>query len=107
MFSAQIDSEGKCFHITDSQLPKSPNVIPVDTYDVLGKIWDGEKWNDPPAPEPEPIPKPTQLDNIESTQLVIMEAMADQYEESLEKELNNMEVQATIYEAILELGGNV
>lgn len=34
-----------------------------------------------------------------------MAAMADQYEESLEKDLRNMDVQATIYEAILELGG--
>lgn len=48
---------------------------------------------------------PTQLDNIETTQLTIMTAMAEQYEESLERELTNMEVQATIYEAILELGG--
>lgn len=42
---------------------------------------------------------------IHQTQLTIMTAMAEQYEESLERELTNMEVQATIYEAILELGG--
>ena len=51
--------------------------------------------------------EPTQLDNIEATQLTIMIAMAEQYEESLERELVNMEVQATIYEAILEMGGAV
>ena len=51
--------------------------------------------------------EPTQLDNIEATQLTIMTAMAEQYEESLERELVNMEVQATIYEAILEMGGAV
>lgn len=54
----------------------------------------------------------TQLDIIqesvssnENSQLTIMEALAEQYEENLEKDLNNMEVQATIYETILELGG--
>ena len=52
-------------------------------------------------------PTPTQLDTITETQLIIMEAMAEQYEESLERELTNMEVQATIYEAILEMGGAV
>lgn len=51
------------------------------------------------------IVPPTQLDNIQETQLTIMTAMAEQYEESLERELTNMEVQATIYEAILEMGG--
>lgn len=44
---------------------------------------------------------------VEMNQMTMMEAMADQYEEQLERELNNMEVQATIYETILELGGNV
>lgn len=56
-------------------------------------------------------PAPTvieqKMDATQETQLIMMEAMADQYEEQLERELNNMEVQATIYEAILELGGNV
>ena len=42
---------------------------------------------------------------VSRSQLVIMEAMAEQYEESLVRDLNNMETQATIYEAILELGG--
>lgn len=50
--------------------------------------------------------QPAQLDNIEESQLIIMEAMADQYEQQQEDNLVNMEVQATIYEAILELGGN-
>ena len=46
-----------------------------------------------------------QLDNIKETQLMIMEAMADQYEQGLEQDLINMEVQATIYEAVMALGG--
>ena len=31
--------------------------------------------------------------------------MADQYEQGLEQDLINMEVQATIYEAVMALGG--
>ena len=57
-------------------------------------------------PEPLPEPKPTQLDIIQEQQLIIMTAQADQYEQNLENHLNDMEVQATLYEAILELGGN-
>lgn len=52
-------------------------------------------------------PEPTQLDRIEEQQLIIMTAQADQYEQNLENRLNDMEVQATMYEAILELGGNI
>ena len=58
-----------------------------------------------PFPYCPPPKEPTQLDIITETQLIIMEAMAEQYEESLERDITNMEVQATIYEAILELGG--
>lgn len=44
---------------------------------------------------------------IQSNQLILMEAMATQYEESLENRLNDQEVQATIYETLLEMqGGN-
>ena len=52
-------------------------------------------------------PEPTQLDIIQEQQLIIMTAQADQYEQNLENRLNDMEVQATLYEAILELGGNL
>lgn len=51
--------------------------------------------------------EPTQLDIIQEQQLIIMTAQADQYEQNLENRLNDMEVQATLYEAILELGGNI
>lgn len=57
----------------------------------------GEKYT---APAREPS-------EVEKTQLIMMEAMADQYEERMEQELNNMEVMATIYEAVLELGGGI
>lgn len=59
---------------------------------------------------------PTQADRIEektknneNSLLTIMEAIADQYEQNLENRLNDQEVQATIYEAVLALseGGTV
>lgn len=43
-------------------------------------------------------------DKISEAQLTIMEAMAEQYEQSLDNRINDMEVQATIYETILALG---
>ena len=43
--------------------------------------------------------------HVEEAQLMMMEAMADQYEQGLEQDLINMEVQATIYEAVMALGG--
>nr|DAP92044.1 MAG TPA: hypothetical protein [Caudoviricetes sp.] len=48
-------------------------------------------------------PQPTQLDSIEQTQLLIMEAMADQYEQRLETDLMMMDAQATTFEAVLSL----
>lgn len=45
----------------------------------------------------------TQLDSIEQTQLLIMEAMADQYEQRLETDLMMMDAQATTFEAVLSL----
>ena len=44
---------------------------------------------------------------IQSNQLILMEAIATQYEEHIENRINDMEVQATIYETLLEMqGGN-
>lgn len=50
-----------------------------------------------------PEPQPTQLDSIEQTQLLITEAMADQYEQRLETDLMMMDAQATTFEAVLAL----
>lgn len=66
-------------------------------YDIVG-----EKYV---APEKIPTDTEQMVSETKKMQLIMMEAMADQYEESLEKDLRNMDVQATIYEAILELGG--
>lgn len=96
---------------TEPYYPPDPSgnpvtAIPCDDTVTLGMIYDPETgtFSEYTPPEPE-TPQPTQLDKIQTAQLTIMAAMADQYEESLEKDLRNMDVQATIYEAILELGG--
>ena len=83
----------------------SETMIPVGEYfDLSGKRWnyENESWESYTPPEPEP-PQPTQLDNIETTQLLIMEAMADQYEQRLETDLMMMDAQATTFEAVLAL----
>ena len=54
-----------------------------------------------------PVRLPSRLELIQESQLTIMEAIADQYEQSLANRLDDQEVQATIFETILELGGNV
>lgn len=76
-------------------------------YDENGKRY--AKFIKPDSiEEPDPTPtEPTQLDRIEEQQLILMEAQAEQYEQGLENRLNDMEVQATMYEAILALGGEV
>ena len=104
MFYAEINQNGKCFHLTTNPLPLSDTVTQTDDPDALGKIWDGEKFvEDPNIPEPEP----SKLDTIEASQLTIMEALADQYELNEERRIDDLEVQAEIYESILALGGNV
>ena len=45
----------------------------------------------------------TEVVKMSDSQLTIMEAMAEQYEQNLENRLNDQEVQATIYEAVLTL----
>lgn len=51
----------------------------------------------------EPVNKPSQLDNIEKNQMIIMDAIATQYEENVENQIIQMDVLATIYEMGLEL----
>ena len=48
-------------------------------------------------------PKPDKISAVQETQMAIMESMAEQYEEGLERDLQNKEVQATIHEAIMAL----
>lgn len=46
-----------------------------------------------------------EVQKLVTNQCIMMEAMADQYEQNLQNQLTNMEVQATIYETLLEQGG--
>ena len=81
----QIDK--KTGHIiSDSFLAAAvdaPDMIPVSDDFEAGNIKyvDG-KWEEY-IPE-EIVPEPTQLDIIEENQLIIMEALASQYESSIE-----------------------
>lgn len=114
---AQINEDNICVAVSQlSGLVDLPNMIKLDSYDlgVLGKKYNNGIWEEVPWTEPKT--EPTQLDNIEKqvsinndNNLIIMEAMADQYEQNLENRLNDQEVQATIYEAVLALseGGEV
>ena len=102
--------------VTSDTIPSYPpdqhgnpvTAVQCDESVTVGMIYNAETGEFTEPPKPTPKPKvPTQLDRIEESQLTIMEAMADQYEQSLANRLDDQEVQATIFETILELGGNV
>lgn len=106
MIYAQINKENVCTVISDmGNIPiEKPSLIKLDFYDqsVIGKKYNNGVWEEVPQPEPEPSTEPT-IDTLAKNQLTIMEAMAEQYEQNLENRLNDQEVQATIYEAVLTL----
>ena len=87
--------------------PDGNEVIAVECDDSvkLGMLYKNGEFL---GKEPDNIsPQPTQLDRIEEQQLATMEAIASIYEENSANRLNDMEVQATLYEAILALGGEI
>ena len=99
---------------TEPHYPPDPLGNPVTAVQCgetvkIGMMYDAETGTFseyvPPETEPIPEPEPTQLDEIQRTQIDIMEAMACQYEENLENQLMQMDVLATIYETQLGLGG--
>lgn len=51
MFYAEIDKTGRCFHVTPNELPLGERILLVDGADVLGKIWNGESWEEEPEEE--------------------------------------------------------
>ena len=80
-------------------------ILISDDFDLTNKKYENGKWVEYiPEQKTEPELQPTNAE-IAQTQLTMMEAMADQYEQNLQNQLTNMEVQATIYEALLEQGG--
>ena len=114
MIYAQINEENICISVTDisNTIVSEPTLIPLNFMDisVLGKKYNNGVWEEVPQPEPEP----TQLDKIEEqvysnndNDIIIMEAIADQYEQTEEYRLNDMEVQATIFESVLALSEGV
>lgn len=101
---AQINEDNICIAVSQlSGLVDLPNMIKLDSYNlnVLGRKYNNGVWEE--VPQPEPKSEPTTSDLAEN-QLTIMEAMAEQYEQNLDNRINDMEVQATIYETILALG---
>lgn len=100
---AQINEDNICIAVSQlSGLVDLPNMIKLSNYDlsILGRKYNNGVWEE--VPQPEPKPEPT-INTLAETQLTIMEAIADQYEQNLENRLNDQEVQATIYEAVLAL----
>lgn len=89
----KFDFESRTYEITND----------FTEYEYNGKVYSVADGMFEIEPEPVPDPQPTQSDRIEENQLILMEAMAEQYEESLENRLNDQEVQAIIYETLLEM----
>ena len=95
--------------------PPDPAGNPVTSVECSAEATRDWSYNpetgevyEPEIPEYiEPEQEPSKLDTIEESQLVIMEAIAEQYEENEARYIDQLEVQATIYETILELGGIV
>lgn len=103
---AQINCDGAI--LCDSHLSCeviADNMIAIaDDFDLTNKKYVNGEWVDYIPEVIEPEYQPTNAE-IAQTQLTMMEAMADQYEQNLQNQLTNMEVQATIYETLLEQGG--
>ena len=70
MYYAEIDENGRCFHVTNDKLPLSDTIIEVKNIDVLGMIWNGTEWANETKIE-ETVPQPTQLDRIEATLAIL------------------------------------
>lgn len=108
MIYAQLDENNICIGVCNlSREICNDKMIELSSYDisVVGRKYENSEWsNEVIEVIPEPEPQPTNS-VIAQTQLTMMEAMADQYEQNLQNQLTNMEVQATIYETLLEQGG--
>lgn len=102
MFFALLDKDNICIGVQKAPQMISQNAVEIAEYDtsLIFKKWENGQWipQDPPSYE-EPI---SPFEVIQENQLVIMEAMATQYEENLENQLIQMDVLATIYETQLE-----
>lgn len=84
IFYCEIDENGYCYHVTADMLPLRSTVLKAE-QNMLGKIWNGEKWNDleqTTEPETEPTPLSEQEEIALDTALNV-EYMVCLMEESL------------------------
>lgn len=100
----QFIQEGEQF----IEIPDFINPVKEDGFVVyVVGIEDGKpKYAKEPVvtPKPQPTVEEQILSGVNSSnesQLIIMEALATQYEEGIQNDLNNKEVLATIYEELL------
>lgn len=102
---------------TPPSWPPDPQGNPVTAVECDESVELGMAYNPETGEFSEYIPPsyvPTQFDKIEEqvysnndNDIIIMEAIADQYEQTEEYRLNDMEVQATIFESVLALSEGV
>ena len=100
---------------TPPSWPPDPQGNPVTAIEcdetiTLGMVYDPETGEFSEYVPPAYVP--TQLDKIEEqvysnseNNIILMEAMADQYEQTEQYRINDMEVQSTIFETVLALSG--
>lgn len=103
---AQLDKNNTCIGVSSlSGEVSNASMVRMDTYtvDVLGKRYVDGEWQDVPK---EPIsPEPTQDENFN---LMMLEAIADSYEQGMKQEEQNLAILdgiASLYEAQLGAEG--
>ena len=94
-YYAQIDENNICYGVSDlSGQVEDVNMIPLETYNssVLGKKYVDGTWEEVPQEEPETNPVEHQPNNaeikemlqeIQEQNLILMEALAEMYEQTL------------------------
>lgn len=104
-FYAEIDESNICIGISDlSGKVQTENMLEleIDSYDIslIGKRWNGKSW-ETLDPEPAPILETTaiKLSRLESQILILMDVIADLYEELLPDK-----GQADLYAALVAAG---
>ena len=76
MYYAQIDLRSVCIAISElSGINLHPNLIAIDRYDdtLLGKVWDGTHFINPPVTIPDPLPPIRKI-----THLAFMNRLTDE-----------------------------
>lgn len=104
MLYAVLNENNKCIYVADFTTGEQ-NFIKIDenanSMFFIGKYYDSEKNIFYEKPQLDKIEEQVYSNN--DNDIIIMEAIADQYEQTEEYRLNDMEVQATIFESVLAL----